>query len=77
MKNVPKQFIFVLIVVPILCAWLIIYAATTANLTEPTDPRLGMVGIPNTLIYKICDGTTLVYSKGGAVVNSPECEPNK
>jgi len=76
-KKLPKWFTFFMIVLPILFVWFVVHAATSDNLKEPTDPRLGMVSIPNTLIYKICDGTTLVYSKGGVVVNSPECEPKK
>lgn len=43
-----------------------------------TDPRVEEVYMGNDL-YKICDGTTLVYTKsvGGtsAVENSPECTP--
>ena len=75
MKS-DKWFYALMFGTVILVGW-VIFHSFSIDTTEPTDPRLGRVGIPNTILYKICDGTTLVYSNVGVVVNSPECEPKK
>jgi hypothetical protein len=55
----------------------IVMIGTIANgdYSNPIDPRKGYVRVSNSAISKICDGSTLIYTSGGTVPNSPECKP--
>lgn len=53
------------------------YVICTTNPKFPTNPKEGWVQVSNTSVSKACDGTTLLYSNGGVVVNSPECQGNQ
>lgn len=55
---------------------------TEKPINTNTDPHVGPVFFDDTNknVYKVCDGTTLVYvidHGGSAVANSPECRKKK